>query len=48
MEDMFKAFNDYVELAARAHEIEDEMLNIPKSVAERSGLSLDLLFVAIT
>ncbi len=46
MEDMFKAFNEYVELAARDHEIEDEMLNIPKSAAERSGLTLDLLFVA--
>ncbi len=46
MEEMQKAFDEYKELVIRAHKIEDEMLDIPKSAAEKSGLSLDLLAAA--
>ena len=46
MEDMLKAFSEYVDLAMKAHKAEDEMLAIPKSAGEKSCLSLDLLFVA--
>lgn len=46
MEDLQKALNEYVELATKAHKLEDEMLDIPKSAAERLGVGLDLLFVA--
>ena len=46
MEDLEKAFSDYVELATKSHKIEDEMLDAPKSAAERLGVSYDVLFVA--
>jgi len=46
MEDMWTAFNEYVDLATKAHKIEDEVIDIPKTAAERLDLSLDLLFVA--
>ena len=46
MDSLQKALSEYADMAMKAHKIEDEMLDIPKSVAERVGLSLDLLFVA--
>ncbi len=46
MEDIRKVFNEYADLAMKAHKIEDQMLDIPKTAAERSQLDLDLLFVA--
>ncbi len=46
MDSLQKALSEYADMATKAHKIEDEMLDIPKSAAERVGLSLDLLFVA--
>lgn len=46
MEDMWEAFNKYVDLAIKAHKVEDEMLDIPKSAAEKTEVSVDLLFIA--
>ncbi len=46
MEDIVKVFNEYADLAMKAHKVEDEMLDVPRSAVEKSGVSLDLLFVA--
>ncbi len=46
MPDFEKAYNEWVELAAAAHKIEDEALAIPKAASEKWGLNLDLLYIA--
>ncbi len=45
MEDMVKVFNEYADLAMKAHKVEDEMLDVPRSGVEKAGVSLGVLFV---
>lgn len=45
MDDLEKAFNEYAELATQAHKLEDEILALPRSAAEKIGVSISLLTV---
>ena len=45
MDNLEEAFNQYAELATQAHKLENEVLALPKSAAEKIGVNISLLTV---
>ena len=45
MSDFEKVFSEYADLAMKTHKLEDEILGIPKSAADKIRVSLDMLSV---
>lgn len=44
MEERQKALREWIDLSEEARKVEDELLNIPKLAAEKSGVDADMLF----